>query len=149
MWNGESHMVRSTLLHFAYLAGPSGEKWSFYISRHICNFNKGIVQSFIVEIENDNLSFQLIIWRSNSSLLDASSNGVTAFFSCMGLPQPAMQVVYLLATCHFWSRHPSWRRVLRTPPQLLLLKAECHKYEAEIKPESEAESQDYELENSR
>ena len=60
-------MVRSTLLHIAYLAGPSGEKWSFYISRHICNLNEGIAQSFIIEIEDDQLPFQLIIWRSYSS----------------------------------------------------------------------------------
>ena len=50
----------------------------------------------------------------------------------MGLPQPAMQMMYLLATCYFQSRHPSWRRVLRFPPQLLLLKAECHKFDIQM-----------------
>ena len=29
---------------------------------------------------------------------------------------------------HAWSKHRRWRRVLRTPPQLLSLKAECHKF---------------------
>ena len=60
-------------------------------------------------------------------LSDASSNWGTACFSCMGLPQPATQMMYFLATCDFRSRHPSCRRVLCTPPQLLPLKAECHK----------------------